>query len=273
MQAVIEKEKLSTHPFPVVNRVGGAGAIAFTYVAGKKGNPHVWLTATTSFLQTPLLSAKATYSYKDFTPLGHLAWDDFLIVVRADSPYKTMKDLIDAARKKPGELKVAGTTAHGGDAIITHQIQKETGVKFNLIPFKSGGEVMVALLGGHVDFASANPGEALAQMEAKKVKVLGASTEKRLEGAPDVPTLKEQGMNVVYRQFRSIAAPKDIPKEALKYYEDLLKKLSENKVWKEKYIKENMLSPEYLNSAETAKLWEREYAFFVRIMKEMGLIK
>ena len=273
MQAVIEKEKLSTHPFAVVNRVGGAGAIAFTYVAGKKGDPHVWLTATTSFLQTPLLAAKAKYSYKDFTPLGHLAWDDFLIVVRADSPYKTMKDIIDAARKKPGELKVAGTTAHGGDAIITHQIQKETGVKFNLIPFKSGGEVMVALLGGHVDLASANPCEALAQMEAKKVRVLGASTEKRLEEAPDVPTLREQGMNVVYRQFRSIAAPKDIPKEALKYYEELLKRLSENKTWKEKYIKENMLSPHYMNSAETLKLWEREHAWFVRIMKEMNLIK
>ena len=132
---------------------------------------------------------------------------------------------------------------------------------------------MVALLGGHVDFASANPGEALAQMEAKKVKVLGASTEKRLEGAPDVPTLKEQGMNVVYRQFRSIAAPKDIPKEALKYYEGLIKKLSDNNLWKEKYIKENMLSPEYLNGAETAKLWEEQNTFFVRIMKEMNLIK
>jgi len=273
MQAIIEKEKLSTHPLAVVNRVGGAGAIAFTYVAGKKGDPHVWLTATTSFLQTPLLSSKAKYSYKDFTPLGHLAWDDFLIVVRADSPFKTMKDLVDAAKKKPGELKVAGTTAHGGDAIITHQIQKATGAKFNLIPFKSGGEVMVALLGGHVDFASANPCEAMAQMEAKKVRVLGASTEKRLAEAPDIPTLKEQGMNVVYRQFRSIAAPKDIPKEALRYYQEVLKKMSESKLWKENYIKENLLSPHYLNSAETFKFWEEETAWLTQIMKEMKLIK
>ena len=273
MQAVIEKEKLSTHPLAVVNRVGGAGAIAFTYVAGKKGDPHIWLTATTSFLQTPLLAKKSKYDYKDFTPLANLAYDDFLIVVRDDSPYKTMKDIIDAAKKKPGEIKVGGTTAHGGDAIITFQIEKETGVKFNLIPFKGGGEVLVALLGGHVDLASANPCEALAQMEAKKVRVLGASSEKRLEEAPNIPTLREQGMNVVYRQFRSIAAPKDIPKEAVKYYEGLLKKLSENKLWKEKYIKENMLSPHYMNSAETFKLWESEHAWFVRIMKEMNLIK
>jgi len=272
MQAIIEKEKLSTHPIAVVNRVGGAGAIAYTYVSAKKGDPHTWATATTGFLQTPLL-VKTKYNYKDFTPLCTLAFDDFLIVVRADSPYKTMKDVIDAAKKNPGGLKVGGTTAQSPDAIIVFQIEREARVKLNFIPFKSGGEVMVALLGGHVDLVSANPGEALAQMEAKKVRVLGASTEKRLEGAPDIPTLKEQGMNVVYRQFRSIAAPKDIPKEALKYYEELFKKLSESKSWKEKYIKENMLSPHYMNSAETFKLWESEHAWFVRIMKEMNLIK
>jgi putative tricarboxylic transport membrane protein len=272
MQAIIEKEKLGTHPLAVVNRVGGAGAIAYTYVSGKKGNPYLWATATTGFLQTPLLT-KTVYNYKQFTPLCTLAFDDFLIVVRADSPYKTMKDLIDFARKNPGELKVGGTTAQSPDAIIVFQIERETGVKLNYIPFKGGGDVMVALLGGHVDMASANPGEALAQMEAKKVRVLGSSTVKRLEGAPDIPTLKEQGMNVIYRQFRSIAAPKDIPKEALRYYEELFRKLSESKPWKEKYIKENMLSPRYLNSAETFKFWEEETAWLAQIMKEMKLIK
>ncbi len=272
MQAIIEKEKLCPQTIAVVNRPGGSGAIAFAYVAGKKGDPHYWLTATTSFLQTPL-QGQSKYNYKDFTPLSNLAYDDFLIVVRADSPYRTMKDLIAAAKKKPGELKVGGTHSPGVDAIIAFLIEKETGAKFNYIPFKSGGEVMVALLGGHVELASANPGEALAQMEAKKVWVLGANTEKRIEDAPNIPTLKEQGINVVFQQFRSIAAPKDIPKEAVKYYEELFKKLSENKTWKEKYIKENMLTADYTNSAETLKVWERENARFAKIMKEMGVIK
>ena len=272
MQSIIEKEKLSTATITVVNRPGGSGAIACAYVAGKKGDPHYWLTATTTFLQVPL-QGKSKYNYKDFTPLTNLGYDDFLIVVRADSPYKTMKDLIEAVKKKPGEFKVGGTHAPGIDAIIAFLIEKETGTKFNYIPFKSGGEVMIALLGGHVELASANPGEALAQMEAKKVRVLGASTEKRIAQAPDIPTLKEQGINVVFQQFRSIAAPKDIPKEALKYYEDLFKKLSENKTWKEKYIKENMLTLDYKNSAETYKLWESETARYAKFMKEMGVIK
>ena len=272
MQSIIEKEKLSSHTIAVVNRPGGSGAIAFAYLAGKKGDPHYWLTATTSFLQTPL-QGKSKYNYKDFTPLTNLAYDDFLIVVKADSPYKTMKDLIEAAKKKPGDLKVGGTYSPGVDAMIAFMIEKETGAKFNYIPFKSGGEVMVALLGGHVELASANPGEALAQMEAKKVRVLGATTAKRIDQAPDIPTLKEQGINVVFQQFRSIAAPKDIPKEAVKYYEKLFKKLADSQTWKEKYIKENMLTADYTTSAETYQLWERENARFAKIMKEMGAIK
>ena len=272
MQAIMEKEKLCSQSIAVVNRPGGSGAIAFAYVAGKKGDPHYWLTATTSFLQTPL-QGQSKFTYKDFTPLSNLAYDDFLIVVRADSPYRTMKDIIAAAKKKPGEFKVGGTNSPSADAIIAFLIEKASGVKFNYIPFKSGGEVMIALLGGHVELASANQGEALAQMEAKKVWVLGANTDKRLEEAPNIPTLKEQGIDAVWRQFRSIAAPKDIPKEAVKYYEDLFKKLSESKTWKEKYIKENMLSTDYTNSADTLKLWERDNARYAKVMQEMGVIK
>ena len=271
-QNVIEREKLASQPIAVVNRAGGAGAIAMAYVAGKKGDPHFWLTATTGFLQTPL-QGLSKYNYKNFTPLANLAYDDFLIIVRADSPYKNMKDLIEAARKRPGDLKVGGTYAPGVDAIVAYLIGKETGTRLNYIPFKSGSEVMIAVLGGHVDMASANPGEALAQVEAKKVRVLGATTEKRIAQAQDIPTLKEQGINVVFQQFRSIAAPQDIPKEAVGFYEELFRKVADSRIWKEKYIQENMITWDYKNSAETLKLWESENGKFARIMKDMGIIK
>ncbi len=272
MQGVIEKEKLCSQTVTVVNRSGGGGAIAFAYVAGKKGDPHLWLTATTSFLTTPLLG-KSKYTYKDFTPLVNLAYDDFLIVVRADSPYKTMKDLIEDAKKKPGQIKTGGTYAPGTDALISHMLEKAAGVKFNYIPFKSGGEAMVALLGKNIDMFYPNPGEALAQVEAKKARILAVASEKRLEGAPDIPTLRELGINASFQQVRSIAAPKDIPPEALRYFEELFRKLADSKIWREKYIKENMLTWDYKNSAETGKLWESNNQVCARIMKEMGVIK
>ena len=234
MQTMIEKEKLCPQPVAVVNRAGGGGAIAFAYVAGKRGDPHFWLTATTSFLTTPLLG-KSKYNYRDFTPLANLAYDDFFITVKADSPYKTMKDLIEDAKKRPGDLRTGGTYAPGTDALISHLIERAAGVKFNYIPFKSGGEAMIALLGGNLDMFYPNPGEALAQVEAKKVRVLAVASEKRLAAAPNIPTLKELGINAAFQQVRSIAAPKDLPPEAVRYYEELFRKLADSKLWKEKY--------------------------------------
>jgi putative tricarboxylic transport membrane protein len=110
-------------------------------------------------------------------------------------------------------------------------------------------------------------------MEAKKVRILGVASAKRLEGAPNIPTLKELGYNVSMQQLRSIAAPKDIPKEAVKYFEELFKKVANSPTWKEKYIKENLLTWDYLTSAETQKLWDSNNEFCAKIMKEMGAIK
>jgi putative tricarboxylic transport membrane protein len=132
---------------------------------------------------------------------------------------------------------------------------------------------MIALLGGNLDMFYPNPGEALAQMEAKKVRILGVASAKRLEGAPNIPTLKEMGYNVSMQQLRSIAAPKDLSPEAVRYLEQLFKRVANSANWKEKYIKENMLAWDYLTSAETQKLWDSNNEFCARIMKEMGAIK
>lgn len=118
-----------------------------------------------------------------------------------------------------------------------------------------------------------NPGEALAQLEAKKVRILAVASEKRLEAAPDIPTLRELGYDASFQQVRSIAAPNDLPKEAIQYFEGLFRKLADSKLWKEKYIKENMLTWDYKTSAETQKLWEQNNESCARIMKEMGVIK
>ena len=272
VQSIIEKEKLTSHPIAVVNRAGGNGAIAFGYVAQRKGDPHYWLTATSSFLVTPQIT-KSKNNYKDFTALANLAYDDFLVVVRADSPHKSMKDLIEAAKKNPGEIRMGGAYAPGTDAVIGHLIQKETGIKFNYIPFKSGGEFLVALLGGHIEVAIPNPGEALPQVEAKKLRALCVTSQKRMEQLPEIPTLKELGYNVAFQQLRSIAAPKDLPGEAVKYYEDLFKRLANSKTWKEKYIRENILTWDYKTSSETFKMWEEENENFNKILKEMGVVK
>jgi len=154
-----------TQPIIVANRPGGSGAIGLSYVAKQKGNPHYWLNATLSILTTPL-KGLSKYTYKDFTPIATLAFDEFFICVRADSPYRNMKELIEAAQKNPGQLKFGGTySAPGADAVVAFLIEKATGAKFNYIPFTSGGRVLMALLGGHVD-AGVNEGSSVVGQSA-----------------------------------------------------------------------------------------------------------
>ncbi len=110
LSAAFEKDKLLAQPIVVENRAGGSGATAFAYVYGKKADPYFLLTAVTSFLTTPLLQAETLkFSYKDFTPIANFAFDEYMLMVKADSKYKSAKDIADAAKGKPKDISVGGT--------------------------------------------------------------------------------------------------------------------------------------------------------------------
>ncbi|MBI3003182.1 MAG: tripartite tricarboxylate transporter substrate binding protein [candidate division NC10 bacterium] len=212
-------------------------------------------------------------SHRDYTLVAGLALDEFLIVVRSDSPFKTMADLLAAARKEPKAVKIGGTSVPSIDSIIAHLIEKTAGVQFNFIAFKSGGEVMLNLLGGNIDVASANPGEALTQIEAKKARALGSLSAKRLAIFPGVPTLREQGVDLVFNQWRGVVAPRGLPKDAEEALVAAFRRLSESRTWQDKYLKENNLTPLYMPPAEFRKYLDAEWEQYGRILREMGVLK
>lgn len=270
--AIIEKEKILPQPLVVVNRPGASGVLGYMHVGQKTGDPYALTTATNSFIIQPLLG-KMKLDYRDYTLIAGLALDEFVLVVPANSPHRTVRDLIDAARRAPKNVKIGGTSAPSIDTIITHLVEKATGVQFNFIAFKSGGEVMTNLLGSHIDVASANPGEALTQIQAKKARVLAAASSKRLASLPDVPTLRESGVDVVVTQWRGIAAPKGIPKDAEAVLVSTFKRLSDSKTWQEKYLAENNLTPNYLAPEEFRRYLEADAQSTRQILREMDLIK
>ena len=272
MEKAIKDNKLYPKNIAVVNKVGGSGAVAFAYVASKKGDPYTWLTATTSFFTTPARGQVPLDPTKDFTMLARLSDDNFTVVVKDDSPFKTMKDVIDAAKAKPKGLKWGGTNVGSDDHIFTMLLSKATGTEFNFISLSSGGDVLTNLLGGHVDIASANLAEILPQVQAKKVRILAVGMDKRLPKYPDIPTLKEQGINVVYTQTRMIAAPAGLPAGSREYMADLFKRMTATQEWK-KYIDDNDQVENYMAGAELDKFVKDFNDQIVALVKDLGLVE
>ena len=271
LAASVEKDKLLPKPLVVENKPGGSGGIAFAYVASKKKDPYFMVTAVTSFITTPLMGLTPV-GLKDFTPIANFAFDEYMLMVRADSKYKSMKDIVADAKANPKKITVGGTQLGSSDSICTYMIEKEAGIQLNYVVFNSGGEVNAAVLGGHVDMMVANPGEALELYKAGKVRILGVYAEKRLAGSPDVPTMKEQGINAVYVQNRGLCAPADIPADARKVLEDALFRYTKTDIFK-KYIKDNMLSDAWLDGAAFGKFLEEWNGKYAVILKDMNLIK
>jgi len=271
LSAAFDKEKLLPQPIVVENKPGGSGAIAFAYVGSKKGDPQFLLTAVTSFLTTPILR-KSQFTPKDFTPIANFAFDEYMVIAKAGGKYKTMKDVIADAKSSPKKVTVGGTQLGSSDSICAYLIEKVAGVQFNFIVFNSGGEVNAALMGGHIDLAVSNPGEALELAKAGKVLTLGVFAEKRLAGAPDVPTLKEQGIDAIYVQNRGLVAPGGIPEDARKVLEDAMLKYTKTKIYKD-YLVEGMLSEAWMDGPTFGKWNEKEYARYQGMLKDMGLLK
>jgi len=271
LASAFEKDKLLPQPIVVENKPGGSGAIAFGYVAGKKGDPYFLLTAVTSFMTTPL-SGKSPVGLKDFTPMANFAFDEYMVITRTDSKLNSMKDLVAKAKANPKDVTVGGTQLGSSDSICSYLIEKEAGVKLNYIVFNSGGEVNAAILGGHVEIGVSNPGEALELMRAGKVKVLGIFSEKRLDAAPDVPTLIEQGINAVYVQNRGLVSPANIPADARKTMEKALYNYTKTDTFK-KYVKDNMLSEAWMDGETFGKWLEKENTRYKEVLTEMGILK
>jgi len=271
MAAAFEKYKLLPTPLVVENKPGGSGGVGFAYVASKKSNPYYLMSAVTSFLTTPLMG-KSPVNYRNFTPIANLVFDEYMLVVRVDSKYKSIQDVVADAKANPKKLTIGGSAIGGADSISTRLLEQEAGIQLNYIVFNSGGEVNGALLGGHIDMMIANPGEAVDLFKAGKVRILGVYSEKRLAGAPDVPTMKEQGINAVYVQNRGFCAPANIPEDARKVLEKALFEYSKTDIFK-KYVTDNMLTEAWMDGNDFQKFLDDWNAKYTIILREMKLLK
>jgi putative tricarboxylic transport membrane protein len=268
---MMEKEKLLPVRMQVVNKTGGGGAVAAAYLAEKKGDTHTIGFFTGVWLTNPLTSAEAKVTLKDLTPVARLVLEPAVIAVKADAPYKTLADFVNAAKQKPGELKQSGGSVTSRDNVVRQQLQKVSGARWQFISFPGGGERIAALLGGHVNMMVIEPAEAGEHIRAGNMRVLAQVTEKRLPAFADVPTLKEAGFNVTpVPQVRGIVAPPGIPPENVAYWEGVFRKLTQTESWK-KFLADNQFEDGFQGAADLAKFYDEFSGQMRDILKEAGI--
>jgi putative tricarboxylic transport membrane protein len=271
--AFLAKEKMAPQPFVVVNKAGGAGAEGFTYVKGKKGDPHTILITLSSLFTTPL-AVGIPFNWRDLTPVARLALDEFVLWVHAETPYQTAAEYLRAVKEKPGQFNMGGTGTAQEDQIITIQLEQAAGLKFTYVPFKGGGEVCKNLAGKHVDSTVNNPAECVGLWKGGHVRPLGVFDTERMV-YPDwknIPTMREAGYNINYLMLRGIFTTPGVSKEVQDYYVGLFKRVTETAEWKN-YIQDNGLKAAFLTGAEYVKWLEETESLHKDLMKKGGLIQ
>jgi len=259
---------------------GGAGAEGFLDVKGSKGDPHKIVITLSNLFTTPLATG-VPFSWKDLTPVKMMALDEFVLWVNAETPYKTSKEYIEAAKKAgPGKMKMAGTGSRQEDQIITVSIEQKTGAKFTYIPFKGGGDVAVQLVGKHADSTVNNPIEAVAHWRGGKLRPLCVFDPNRMpykekvtdkQSWADIPTCKEQGLDVQYTMLRGIFLPGKVAPDVTAFYLDLFRKIANTAEYKD-YMEKQALKPSFLTGPDMVKFLEQDETLHKQLMTEAGFV-
>lgn len=260
----------------IVNKPGGGGNIAATFVAQRAGDPHTLMVATSSNGSNHIVGA-STLTYADFTPLAMMLQDYVAFGVAAGSPIANGKDLADRLKKDPKSLSVGFANTFGGSRhVAAGLLVKALGGNprdLKVVVFKGSAEAIPAVLGGHIDLVVIGAGNAIAHVANGRMRVLAVAAPQRLPGTlSNAPTWREQGVNVVSGSWRGIFAPKNLTAPQVAYWENALRRVTETPEWKAD-IEKNYWSHHFVTGAALKKELDREYAEDKAVLVDLGLAK
>ena len=241
IQGIVQKHGLMDQSLVVINKSGGSGGEGFLDIKDSSGNPHKIIITLSSLFTTPLATG-IPFSWEEATPVAMLALDEFVLWVNAESPHKTAKEYIDAAKADAGKFVMAGTGSKQEDQIITVGLEQATGAKFKYLPQKGGGDVAKAVVGNHANSSVNNPIEQVSFWRAGNTRPLCVFDSERIKltekvtadmAWSDIPTCKEAGVDIEYLMLRGIFMPADVPQDAVDYYISLFQKVRETPEWQD----------------------------------------
>jgi putative tricarboxylic transport membrane protein len=270
-KALVEAKAADTVTYD--NKGGAAGALGLAqFVSGSKGDPNAMMVMGAVMLGG-LITGKPPVSLSSATPLVRLTSEYNVFVLPASSPFKTMKDVIDQLKKDPGSVKWGGGSRGSTEHIAAAMIARESGVdpaKINYVAFRGGGEATAAILGGNVTIGGSGYSEFAEYINAGKMKALAVTAGTRLKGV-NVPTLKEQGINVEIGNWRGVYGAPGITPAQRSALIDMLVKAMKTKAWAEALEKNNW-TPAVLTGAEFEKFVDEDFAALRATMVKSGMV-
>jgi putative tricarboxylic transport membrane protein len=276
VEKILTEKKLINTSLTVVNKPGGGSTIAFNYVNQHAGDAHYLMVGTTALLTNQIVGT-SKLGYNDFTPIASLFNDYVVFAVNANSSIKTGKDLADRLKKDPQSVAIGFATALGShNHIAAGLLMKAMGGNpkvLKAIAYKGSADAITNLLGGHIDLVTTAAGNVSAHVAAGKLRVVGVSANKRFPGAlANIPTWKEQGVDLVYGGWRSIMGPKGITPVQVAYWENVLRKATEAPEWKSD-LEKNFWFDDFVTSAQFKKDLDQDHAAMKSVLTELGLAK
>ena len=275
LQKIWQETKIVTAPINVGNRPGGGGALLYSYM-NQKADGHTIGIASGSLVTNHIVGQGP--SHTELTPIARLFGEYIAVAVRADSPIKTGRELIDALKKDPGALSVGvasslGNSNHQGVA----QALKASGVdvrKAKNVVFQSGAHAITALLGGHVDIVPGSVGLWVSHMKAgSNLRIVAVAAPRRLPGPmADIPTWREQGVNAVVSNWRGVVGPRNMAPQQLAFWEGALRQAVATDTWKAE-LDQHLLMNEFIGAAEFRKYLDEQHSEIKALLTDLGLAK
>jgi putative tricarboxylic transport membrane protein len=273
---ILTQYKLVDVPVNVVNKPGGSGTIGLTYLNQHPGDGHYIIIATTGSISNHIMGL-IPYNHTAFTPLAMLFEEYLAVNVRADSQFRTGRELMDRLKKDPEAASFGISTSVGGANHTTLMVALRAGgvdlKRVRTVVFPGGAASTLALLGGHVDAINTAPGNMVAHFRSGKLRPLAVSAPHRLGGSFEtVPTWKEQGVNAVSSSWRGLMGPKGMTPEQIAYWDRVLAALVRTNDWK-KDLQDNFWEDGYADAKTARKRLDEEYAEYKAILTELGAAK
>jgi putative tricarboxylic transport membrane protein len=268
--------KLLPATLSVVNRSGGGGTIAYTYVQQHVGDPH-YLVVSGPPLLTNHITGTSKLHHTDLTPVASLFNDFTVYVVAADSPIKTGKDLVARLRKDPKSVAIGFSPVLGAhNHIAAGLLMKAAGGNardLKVVAYKGSADAIPNLMGGHIDLVTTAAGNVAPLVAAGQLRIVAVSADRRLPGPlANVPTWKEQGVDVLFGAWRAVFAPKGLTPQQITYWEGLLRKATEAPEWKDD-LQKNVWADAFLSGEAFRKDLDQDYAEMRGVLVDIGLAK